>query len=181
MVHEALGNYLEAEPMLEELLQRRQEALGSDHNNTINTQIDLAIVYRRIGKLEQAEDRCSLSLSILKDQNRTQDDPTLLRAMTELSKIFLASEKISQAESLARNSYEISRISFGANHPKSLKRGQVLVECLRKQGKLDDAQKLSTNIVSNFQLSFGESHPDTLGAMDSLAKIAAAGRSQPSS
>ena len=174
MVHEALGNYLEAEPMLEELLQRRQEALGPDHNNTISTQIDLAIVYRRIGKLEQAENRCSLSLSILKDQNRTQDDPTLLRAMTELSKIFLASEKISQAESLARNCYEVSRISFGANHPKSLKRGQVLVECLRNQGKLDDAQELSTNIVSNFQLSFGESHPDTLGAMDSLAKIAAA-------
>ncbi len=174
MVHEALGNYVEAEPMLEELLQRRTELLGFDHNQTIYTQIDLAIVHRRIGKLEQAENSCSLSLSILKDQNRSQDDPMLLSCMTELSKIYLASEKVAQAESLARNTYERSRISFGPNNPKSLKRGQVLVECLRKLGRFDEAQKLSTNIVSKLQLTLGESHPDTLGAMDSLAKIAAA-------
>lgn len=174
MVHEALGNYLEAEPMLEELLQRRRESLGPDHDNVIDTEINLAIVYRRIGKLEQAEDRCSSSLSLLNDQNRSQHDPMLLRCMTELSKVYLASDKISQAESLARNTYERSRLNFGANNPQSLRRGQVLVECLRKLGRLNDAQSLSSRIVSSLQLVLGQTHPDTLGAMDSLANIAAA-------
>ena len=174
MVHEALGNYVEAEPMLEELLQRRTQSLGANHNDVIDAQIDLAIVYRRIGKLEQAENRCTQSLSLLNDQNLTQDDPMLLRCMTELSRIYLASDKIQQAESLARNTYERSRLRFGANNPKSLRRGQVLVECLGKLGRLDDAQDLSTQIVSKLQLALGQSHPDTLGAMDSLANIAAA-------
>ena len=174
MVHEALGNYVEAEPMLEELLMRRTQSLGSDHNDVIDTQINLAIVYRRIGKLEQAENRCTQSLSLLNDQNRSQDDPMLLRCMTELSKIYLASDKILQAESLARNTYEKSRLRFGAKNPKSLRRGQVLVECLGKLGRLDDAQTLSISIVSSLQLALGQSHPDTLGAMDSLANIAAA-------
>ena len=159
MVHEALGNYLEAEPMLEELLHRRRESLGLDHDNVIDTEINLAIVYRRIGKLEQAEDRCSSSLSLLNDQNRSQHDPMLLRCMTELSKIYLASDKISQAESLARNTYERSRLNFGANNPQSLRRGQVLVECLRKLGRLNDAQSLSSRIVSNYIILFRiESH-----------------------
>ena len=174
MVHEALGNYVEAEPMLEELLQRRTESLGADHNDVIDAQIDLAIVYRRIGKLDQAENRCTELLSLLNDQNRTQDDPVLLRCMTELSKIYLASDKTQQAESLARNTYERTRLNFGAKNPKSLKRGQVLVECLRQLGRLDDAQSLSSRIVSSLQLALGASHPDTLGAMDSLANIAAA-------
>jgi tetratricopeptide (TPR) repeat protein len=174
MVHDALGNYVEAEPMLEELLVRRTHSLGVDHNDVIDAQIDLAIVYRRIGKFEQAENRCTTSLSQLNDQNRSQDDPMLLRCMTELSKIYLDSDKVLQAESLARNTYERSRLSFGANHPKSLRRGQVLVECLRKLGRLDDAQNLSNRIVSNLQFVLGQSHPDTLGAMDSLANIAAA-------
>ena len=156
MVHEALGNYVEAEPMLEELLQRRTQSLGANHNDVIDAQIDLAIVYRRIGKLEQAENRCTQSLSLLNDQNRTQDDPMLLRCMTELSRIYLASDKIQQAESLARNTYERSRLRFGANNPKSLRRGQVLVECLGKLGRLDDAQDLSTQIVSKLQLVLGK-------------------------
>jgi hypothetical protein len=140
----------------------------------IDAQIDLAIVYRRIGKFEQAENQCTTSLSQLNDQNRSQDDPMLLRCMTELSKIYLDSDRVLQAESLARNTYERSRLSYGTNHPKSLKRGQVLVECLRKLGRLDDAQNLSSRIVSNLQFILGQSHPDTLGAMDSLANIAAA-------
>jgi tetratricopeptide (TPR) repeat protein len=174
MVHDALGNYVEAEPMLEELLERRTHSLGADHNDVIDAQIDLAIVYRRIGKFEQAENQCTTSLSQLNDQNRSQDDPMLLRCMTELSKIYLDSDRVLQAESLARNTYERSRLSYGTNHPKSLKRGQVLVECLRKLGRLDDAQNLSNRIVSNLQFILGQSHPDTLGAMDSLANIAAA-------
>ena len=55
----------------------------------------------------------------------------------------------------------------------SLKRGQVLVEALRKAEKLDDAELLSKDLVGKLTAILGESHPDTLGAMDSLAEIVA--------
>ena len=76
MVHEALGNYLEAEPLLIQILEQRTKELGSDHNEVIDSQIDLATVFRRIGKLEQAEDRYTETLSLLSDQNKTQEDPS---------------------------------------------------------------------------------------------------------
>ncbi|MDG1139412.1 MAG: toll/interleukin-1 receptor domain-containing protein [Opitutales bacterium] len=176
MVHEALGNYLEAEPMLVQMLAQRTHELGSKHIEVIDAQIDLATVFRRIGKLEQAEDRCTETLSFLTDQNRTQEDPLMLKCKTELSKIFIAREKISQAESLIRNVFERSRLHLGENHVLSLRRGQVLVEALRKSDKLDDAEKLSKELVTKLTAILGETHPDTLGAMDSLAEIVAGRR-----
>jgi len=173
MVHEALGNYLEAEPMLVQMLEQRSRELGSDHVDVIDAQIDLATVFRRIGKFEQAEDSCTETLSLLSDQNRTQEDPLMLKCKTELSKIYIAREKISQAESLIRNVFELSRLHIGENNVLSLRRGQVLVEALRKSDKLDDAEKLSKELVSKLTSILGETHPDTLGAMDSLAEIVA--------
>ena len=137
----------------------------------IDTQIDLAIVYRRTGKIEQAENQCSEALSLLNDQNRTSDDTLLLKCMSELSKIYLAGDKFSQSESLARNVYEKSRIRYGDNHASSLRAGQVLVEALRKADDLDNAENLSVGIVAGLETVLGSNHPDTLGATDSLARI----------
>ena len=95
MVHEALGNYLEAEPMLVQMLEQRSRELGSNHIEVMDAQIDLAIVFRRIGKLEQAENRCSIPISSKRSESYTED-PLVLKCKTELSKIYLAREKISQ-------------------------------------------------------------------------------------
>ena len=174
MVHDALGDYVQAQPMLVELLEQRTKKFGFEHADVIDTQIDLAIVYRRIGKIEQAENQCSEALSLLNDQNRTSEDPLLLKCMSELAKIYLAGDKFSQGESLARNVYEKSRIRYGDNHASSLRAGQVLVEALRKANDLDNAEALSVGIVAGLEKVLGANHPDTLGATDSLARILAA-------
>ena len=171
MVHDALGNYVEAQPMLVELLEKRSHEFGEGHEDVIDTQIDLAKVYRRIGKLEQAENECSKSLSLLNDQNRSDDDPLLLKCMSELAMIYLAGDKLAQGESLARNVYEKSRIRYGDIHASSLRVGQILVEALRKGEKLNEAEDLSIEVVEGLERILGESHPDTLGASDSLARI----------
>ena len=113
LVHDALGNYVQAQPMLVELLKQRSHEFGERHDEVIDTQIDLSKVYRRIGKLEQAENECSKSLSILNDQNRSDTDSLLLKCMSELAMIYLAGDKLAQGESLARSVYQKSRIPIG--------------------------------------------------------------------
>ena len=171
LVHEALGNYLQAEPMLAVLLDRKTKELGESHDEVIDAKIDLSTVYRRIGKVEKAEDLCVSALTIIRDQNRSSEDSSMLKCMNELAKIFLAREKIAQAESMSRNVFERSRLSLGEKNSVSLIRGQVLVEALRKGGKLDEAYELSMNLVSAMGEVLGQTHPDTLGAMDALAEI----------
>ena len=80
MVHEALGNYVEAEPLLENLLTQKANELGQEHDQVLDIRINLAKVYRRIGKLEIAENDCSQILSLLNDQNRSENDPCYLNA-----------------------------------------------------------------------------------------------------
>ena len=174
LVHEALGNYLQAEPMLAVLLEQKTKELGVDHEIVIDAKIDLSTVYRRIGKLEKAEDLCASALTQLRDQNRTSENPRMLKCMNELAKIFLSRDKVAQAESMGRSVFELSRLSLGEKNPLSLIRGQVLVEALRKGGKLDEAEKLSMDLVSKLDSVLGKTHPDTLGAMDALAEIVAA-------
>ncbi len=174
LVHEALGNYLQAEPMLAVLLERKTKELGENHDEVIDAKIDLSTVYRRIGKVEKAEDLCVSALTVIRDQNRSTEDPRMLKCMNELAKIFLAREKIAQAESMSRNVFERSRLSLGDKSSVSLIRGQVLVESLRKGGKLDEAEELSMNLVSSMEEILGPTHPDTLGAMDALAEIVVA-------
>ena len=171
LVHEALGNYLQAEPMLAVLLERKTKELGENHDEVIDAKIDLSTVYRRIGKVEKAEDLCVSALTLIRDQNRSSEDSRMLKCMNELAKIFLAREKIAQAESMSRNVFERSRLSLGEKSSVSLIRGQVLVEALRKGGKLEEAYELSMNLVSTMGEVLGRTHPDTLGAMDALAEI----------
>ncbi len=171
LVHDALGNYVQAQPMLVKLLEQRSNEFGEGHEEVIDTQIDLAKVYRRMGKLEQAENECSKSLSLLNDQNRSDTDSLLLKCMSELAMIYLAGEKLAQGESLARNVYQKSRLRYGDGHASSLRVGQILVEALRKGKKLNEAEELSIEVVEGLQRILGKSHPDTLGASDSLARI----------
>ena len=171
LVHEALGNYLQAEPMLAVLLERKTKELGENHDEVIDAKIDLSTVYRRIGKVEKAENLCVSALTIIRDQNRSTEDPRMLKCMNELAKIFLSRDKIAQAESMSRNVFERSRLSLGEKSSVSLIRGQVLVEALRKGGKLDEAEELSMSLVESMEEILGPTHPDTLGAMDALAEI----------
>ena len=160
MVHEALGNYVEAEPLLENLLEQRTNELGPENDQVLDIRIDLAKVYRRIGKLEIAENDCSQILSLLNDQNRSEDDPLLLKCMTELAEIYLANEKVSQAESLSV--FERSRLYLGENNPFSLKRGQVLVDSLRKSDKLEEGYDLGLSLLLKLTEVLGTNHQDTL-------------------
>ena len=109
LVHEALGNYLQAEPMLAVLLERKTKELGENHDEVIDAKIDLSTVYRRIGKVEKAEDLCVSALTLIRDQNRSSEDSRMLRCMNELAKIFPPREKIAEAESNSRNVFERSR------------------------------------------------------------------------
>jgi len=171
LVHEALGNYLEAEPMLVYQLNQLIDTLGPNHPDTIEASLNLSKLYRRVGRLEEAQKFCTESLNQLNDLNTPSDAPVLLDCMTEMAKVYLALDKTAQAESLMHTVYQQSRISLGDNHPLSFQRGQVLANALRMSNKLDEAESLGVEIVTGLQDMLGTSHPDTLGAMDLLADI----------
>jgi len=173
VVEDALGNHIQAETLFSKLLIQRKKLLGENHPQVISASIDLANLYRRIGRHEEAEELCSSALARLKSFQRKEGDPELLRCMSYLSTIYLAREKLPQAESLARNTLEISRIHLGEENPDTLRRAIRLANALQALERLDEAENLSVETVSSMQRILGEEHPETLGAMDALAEIVA--------
>ena len=173
VVEDALGNHIQAEPLFSKLLKQRKKLLGKNHPQVISASIDLANLYRRIGRYEEAEELCSTALAQLKSFQRKEGDPELLRCMSYLATIYLAREKLPQAESLARNTLEISRIHLGEEHPDTLRRAARLANALQALKRFDEAENLSVETVSSMQNILGEEHPETLGAMDALAEIVA--------
>ena len=133
--------------------------MGENHDDVIDAKIDLSTVYRRIGKVEKAENLCVSALTVIRDQNRSTEDPRMLKCMNELAKIFLSRDKIAQAESMSRNVFERSRLSLGEKSSVSLIRGQVLVEALRKGVNFDEAEKLSKSLVESMEQILGQYSP----------------------
>ena len=128
LVHDALGNYAKLNPCSWSY-STKVSRIREGHEEVIDTQIDLAKVYRRIGKLEQAETRRQTSL--LNDQNRSDTDSCCsmyVRACHDL----LAWRNSPKAKALP-GTHQKSRIRYGDAHASSLRVGQILVEALRKE------------------------------------------------
>ena len=141
---------------------RRGARRGDRHSNRLGQ------VYRRIGKLEQAENECVKSLSLLNDQNRSDTDSLLLKCMSELAMIYLAGEKLAQGESLAQALPKIPNPIRGCACLEFTSRANSRRSPERRQAK---RSRLSIEVVEGLERILGESHPDTLGASDSLARI----------
>lgn len=175
VVHDALGNHVQAEPLFSTLLRRRERLLGENHPDVVRARIDLANLYRHIDRFDEAEKLCAAALAQLKAAETEEGNPDLLRCMSHLSTIYLARDKLPQAETLARNALELSRIHLGHEHPDTFRRAVRLAQSLHALERLDDAEKLSVETVAGMKKILGEKHPDTLGAMDILAEIVATG------
>ena len=152
-------------------LNQLKNSLGTGHQDTIEASLNLSKLYRRVGRLDEAENYCTESLQTLNDLNVSNDNHRLLECMTEVAEVYLALDKTTQAESMARTVFQQSRISLGEGHPLTFQRGKVLAKALRLGDKLDEAESLGIEIVTGLQDVLGPSHPDTLGAMDILADI----------
>lgn len=179
VTYDALGDHVQAEPLLSTLLRRRERHLGADHPDVIRARIDLANVYLRIERFEEAEELCSDALARLKQANRPEGDPDLLRSASRLAAIYLARDKLPQAETLARETLQLSRLHLGEQHSDTLRSATRLIQALHALERLDEAETLSVQTVAAMTETLGETHPETLGAMDALARIVAArGESQ---
>ena len=174
VTYDALGDHVQAEPLLANLLRRRERHLGANHPDVIRARMDLANVYLRIERFEEAERLCSDALTRLKQANRPEGDPDLLRCASRLAVIYLARDKLPQAETLARETLHLSKLHLGEKHPDTLRNAARLTQALHSLERLDEAEQLSIQTVAFMTETLGEKHPETLGAMDALARIVAA-------
>jgi serine/threonine protein kinase/Tfp pilus assembly protein PilF len=165
-----LGHYEQAQPLLEKARQTREDRLGADHPDTLDTKNNLAELYYDQGKYERAEAIRQEVLRALTAKHGT-DHHDVLVTKANLAALCQAQGKYNQAETLYQEALQALTAKLGADHPDILAGKKNLATLYFDQGRYDQAETLLSEVVRGFTAKLGADHPDTLHAKNSLALV----------
>jgi tetratricopeptide (TPR) repeat protein len=113
------GRYVDAEPLVIQVLAVRRRVLGEEHRETLITRSNLARLYQDQRLFARAE---PLFASILEIRRRTlgPEHPDTLNSMNSLARVYLDQKQFAQAQPLFVKVLEARRRVLGARHPDTL-------------------------------------------------------------
>ncbi len=140
-VYGSLGLYAKAEPQRRKSLELIEKCLGSDHPETLDTEMRLGALLWNASKLSEAE--AILRKSIEKCRRTLgADHPQTLSTIVYLASVLKSQGSWVEGEQLVRNNLPAVRRVFGLEHVETLMALNILGQLLREQGKLDEAGDL---------------------------------------
>ena len=104
--------YMQAEPLLQQALAIREQALGTEHRDVSESLNELAIAYKEQGRYDQAEPLYQRSLAIL-EKTGGPYDPYMAQALNNLALLYHEQGKYTQAEPLYQRALAIYEQAFG--------------------------------------------------------------------
>jgi len=111
-----LEKYTEAEKLKMQVLDARNRILGVEHTNTINTMVNLAAIYHKLGEYAGAGE---LGIQVLDARNRILgvEHPETILAMENLAATYHELGKYAEAEKLEIQVLDARNKILGVKHP----------------------------------------------------------------
>jgi tetratricopeptide (TPR) repeat protein len=164
------GQYEKCERWYRRSLDIRSKQLGPEHQDTVTSMNNLAVVLEGQGKYEAAEamHRRALELS---EKVLGPEHPDTLRSMNNLAVVLEGQGKYSTAEGMQRRALELSEKVLGPEHPGTLGSMSNLAVVLRGRGKYEAAEVMQWRALELSEKVLGLEHPDTLRSMNNLAVV----------
>jgi tetratricopeptide (TPR) repeat protein len=161
-------NWAEAKQLYKCMMKKRIEKLGEDHSFTLTTMHNLASTYRRVGKLEKAE---NLELKVLdvRKAKLGEQHPDTLSSMDSLAIIYQKQGRMNEAEVLQLKVLERRKVALGEKDPKTLDVMHNLAVAYFNQGRVKDAENLQLAVLGERKATLEQGHKDTLSTMYNLA------------
>jgi tetratricopeptide (TPR) repeat protein len=113
VILEAQSNFEEAESWLRQSLNLRQQLFGLNAEVTADSQVELAHVYRRQGRLPEAEDLYRTAIATYRDDPAAKNLPV---ALHNLGQILFERQNTKEAERLFREAIAIWEKQVGPEH-----------------------------------------------------------------
>ena len=163
-------NWGEAKQLYKCMMKERIKRLGENHPFTLTTMHNLASTYRRVGKLEKAE---NLELKVLevRKANYGEEHPDTVSTMNSLAIIYQKQGRMNDAEKLQEKVMEGKKVTLGENHPDTLDVMHNLAVVYFNQGRVKDAENLQLEVLEGRKVTLEQGHKDTLSTMYNLALI----------
>jgi CHAT domain-containing protein/tetratricopeptide (TPR) repeat protein len=169
-VLDARGDYAAAETMARDVLTWQTGTYGSGHPVTVATLTSLASIYRKQGRLADAEQTFKEAFEQF-GKVLGKDHRSTIVAANNLGEILEKQGLYDQAEPYLRAAADGSRKAFGEANPTTLISLNNLALLYESQGDFDKAEALYGSVAEAFGKSVGASHPDTLAFVNNLAYL----------
>jgi tetratricopeptide (TPR) repeat protein len=164
------ARFVEAEPLLEEVVTAWRDQLGEDHPDTLAAMNNLAAAQHRLGMLAEAEATYRQVLEVHKRLHGNEDEGTLL-AMNNIAHIKLIMGELVEAEQLFNRVLEVRMQTLGEEHTNTLHSKMNLANLYNHQGKYDDSEPLLREVLATQISLLGDDHFDTLCTQANLVNL----------
>lgn len=172
-VYMALGQYEDAEPLIEKGLHLREDIYGDDHLIVSESLHNLARLLNEKGYYQQAGKLYQEALELRRNQ-LPPDDPRIAESLYFVGMFYQrVHSDLQAAESLFRRSLEIRRNNYGTQHAKVAESLRGLGGILLAKGRYTEAEthyREALEIQSNL---LGDKHPETITTTNNLAILKA--------
>lgn len=174
---DATGNYMEAANLHRQNWEKRKNALGVEHVDSLSSMVNFAnsLIKNEEGfdvgeysELGFAED---LIRECLETQVRVfgKDHPDTLDTMNSLACIFEQRGGYEEAEGLHRELWERRKKHFTESSPEALESINNLAIVLLRREEFREATRFAQVSLAHHSSLFGQQHPNTLIAMNTYA------------
>lgn len=165
-----LGEYRDSAHHLQRAYELRRNLLGAEHPDTLETMNDLARVYRRLQRFDEAE---QLFRETIETARRVvgPENKLTLQPMNNLAVLYNRQERYEEAEPLYREVLEIRRRMLGADHPRTLVCMSNLAQHYASRFMLERAERLMREAYRLQCRRLGEDHYETLVTLNNLAML----------
>ncbi len=164
-----LGEYKEAQPWLEKLLQLRQKETTETADLAL-TQKELAYLYYNMGNYEEAEPLYNRSLEIT-EKVFGKDHPEVAVTLNNLASLYYTMGNYEEAEPLYNRSLEITEKVLGKDHPGVAATLNNLAELYSLQFNYEEAEPLYNRSLEITEKALGKDHPEVAVTLNNLAEL----------
>jgi CHAT domain-containing protein len=164
------GNHDAAETLANDVLKHNTDTLGPNHPDTVASMIALGAVYRKQGRLAEAEKAFDQAYEIYRKVLGEQHASTVIAA-NNLGEILEKEGIYERAEPYMRGALLGAQKAFGETHPTTLATMNNLGLLYESQGVFDKAEPLYKSVVTILGKAGGPRNPETVASVNNLAYL----------
>lgn len=165
-----LGDYAQAQRLLEFALNGLLQAVGQNDSRTITVLTNLGAVLGTKGDLENAQRYQEAAVEASRQASGDEHADTLA-AMNNLAVTLRLRGDLAGAHELHERVLAARERILGEEHPETLSSMTNLANAHSERGNLVEAQKLQRRALDILRRVLGDAHPDTLLAMHNLGGV----------
>ncbi len=164
---QALGDFPQAIQRLQQAHKIHEQALGSDHAETLTSLNNLAGLYLQTGQKTEARRLFAQIVATRKSQNPESAD--YATALSNLSQAHQEWNELSEAERLCRQSLQIREDVLGPEHPDVAASLNNLASLLDAQHRYGESEALLRRALAIRETKLGPLHPEYAATLSNLA------------